>query len=77
MVFFSLGLSGIGLSAMAAFTPYRIPLTLLTLALLGAAHYLAYKKSRSGAAGRNRTVLWGSTVIAVGMIIYTLVNKGI
>lgn len=77
MVFFSLGLSGIGLSAIATFTPYRYPLIILTLVLLAVAHYLAYKKSRKGAAGKNKAILWLSTVAAVGMMVYTLLNKGI
>jgi hypothetical protein len=62
---------------MAAFTPYRYPLMLLTLVLLGVAHFLAYKKSRQGAAKTNKAVLWVSTVSVIGMIAYTLVNKGL
>lgn len=62
---------------MATFTPYRYPLMFLTLVLLAVAHYLAYKKSRKGVAGKNKAVLWVSTVVAVGMMVYTLLNKGI
>jgi hypothetical protein len=50
---------------------------LLTLMLLGVAHFLAYKKSRKGTATTNKAVLWVSTVMVVGMITYTLMNKGL
>lgn len=49
---------------------------LLTLALLGFAHYLAYKKSRKGTGKTNRTLLWISTLAAIGMMAYTLLNRG-
>lgn len=76
-MFFSLGLGGIGLSAIATFTPYRIPLMLLTLVLLGVAHYLSYKKSRRGTATTNKIVLWVSTMAVIWMMAYTLINKGL
>lgn len=49
----------------------------LTLVLLGVAHYLVYKKSRKGAAGKNKVILWVFTAVALGMMVYRLLNKGI
>ncbi len=49
----------------------------LTLVLLAVAHYLANKKSRKGASRKNKAVLWLSTALALGMMVYTLLNKGI
>lgn len=49
---------------------------ILTLVLLGVAHYLVYKKSRTENAEKSKVILRVSTVVALTMILYSLKNGG-
>ena len=76
-MFLSLGLGGVGLSAVSALTPYRRVFLALTVILLAVSHYLVYRKARKGTAGKSQTILWVTTILAVAMLVYTIRNQGL
>lgn len=71
-VFASLGLSGVGVSLAGSLYEYRAYFLVVTIVLLGSAHYLLYKKSNRNP--WNKVKVWGATVLVVAQVGYSLVN---
>ncbi len=69
VVFTALGLSGLGFSFIPAISRYKNLFTVLSLLMLGAAHYLMGKNRNT--ARSTRIILWISTLMSVGMLIYS------
>lgn len=65
----ALGLSGLGLAFASALLPYSNFLKVLTLVMLGAAHYFVINNPKTSKS--TRIILWISTIVSVGLIIYS------
>ncbi|MDA8234962.1 MAG: hypothetical protein M0Z31_09225 [Clostridia bacterium] len=57
------------MSVVGTLSQYTLYFQGLTLVLLAVSHYLAYKNKRKSLA--NQVILWVSTVVSIGAIIYT------
>lgn len=70
VLFTSLGLSGLGFAFVSRISPFRNIFIVLTMIMLGLAHYFI---------GRNenvfkstRIIVWTLTIVSVGLIIYPI-----
>lgn len=68
-LFSALGFSGLGLSFISVFSPYKKFFMVLAILMLGTAHYTMVKNSN--ASKSTRIILWTSTIITIVLIIYT------
>ncbi|MBI4317825.1 MAG: hypothetical protein HY675_04990 [Chloroflexi bacterium] len=71
-VFASLGLSGVGVSLAGSLSEYRAYFLVVTIFLLGSAHYLLYTKSNRNP--WNKVIVWGATALVVTQLGYSVVN---
>jgi len=67
-----LGLSGLSSILAASLGKYRPFFFVLTFVLLGISHYLVLKNPKAGKV--SKVILWISTMLAVGILIYTTVQ---
>lgn len=68
-----LGLGSIGLTFIPAITAYRNTFIILTVLMLGLAYYFMFKNKNT--AKHTQIIIWISTVISVGSIIYTIFRE--
>lgn len=68
-LFTALGLGALGLSFASVLTPYSNVFKVLTILMLALAHYLMAKNNK--ASKSMRIILWVSTIISVGVIMYS------
>ena len=59
-----LGVSGLGLAFVSALSPYSNLFKVLTLIMLGAAHYFVINNPNTSKS--TRIILWISTIVSVG-----------
>lgn len=72
-LFASLGLSGLGFALVSRVSPYRDIFIVLTIMMLGLAHYLVI---RNGKVSKNtRIMVWIYTIISVGLIVYPILFR--
>lgn len=69
VLFTVLGLSGLGFSFIPAISQYKNLFTILSLLMLGAAFYFVGKNGNT--ARSTRIILWISTLVSAGMLIYS------
>ena len=67
-----LGLGGLSSVLAASLGKYRGIFIFLTLVLLGLSHYLVARQPKASTA--SKVILWGSTVVALAILAYTLIN---
>lgn len=67
-----LGLSGLSSVLAASLGRFRGLFIGLSIVMLAFSHYSVYKKQNASKV--SKIILWGSTVISVGILIYTLIN---
>lgn len=68
-LFSILGLGGLGLAFVPVISPYKNIFMVLTALMLGVAHYFMAKNK--SAPKSTKIILWISTVISVGFIMYS------
>lgn len=68
VLFTSLGLSGFGFAVVSRISPYRNLFIVLTIIMLGLAHYFIARNSN--VSKNTRTIVWIMTIVSVGLIIY-------
>lgn len=67
-LFSILGLSGLGLASVPIISPYKNIFMMLTVLMLGIAHYFMAKNNSTPKS--TRIILWISTIISIGFITY-------
>lgn len=69
-LFASLGLSGIGFAFVTRVSPYRNIFIVLTIMMLGSAHYLIIRSNK--VSKNTRIIVWIFTIVSVGLILYPI-----
>jgi FtsH-binding integral membrane protein len=72
-LFASLGLSGLGFAFISRVSPYRNIFIVLTIVMLGLAHYLIIRNSK--VSKNTRMMVWIYTIISVGLIVYPILFR--
>lgn len=68
-LFTSLGLSGLGLAFVSTISPYKNVFILLTIVMLGLAHYFMTRNNTKSIS--SQILLWLATTLSLGFIIYS------
>lgn len=68
-LFTSLGLSGLGLAFVSTISPYKNIFIILTIAMLGLAHYFMARNNTKSKS--TQIFLWIATILSAGFIIYS------
>lgn len=73
LLFTSLGLSGLGFAFVSAISPYKNLFIILTITMLGLAHYFIIRNSKTSK--NTKIIVWILTIISVGLILYPILYR--
>lgn len=72
-LFASLGLSGLGFAFISRVSPYRNIFIVLTIVMLGLAHYFIIRNGKVSKS--TRIMVWIYTIVSFGLILYPILLR--